>query len=92
MPAFMLWRSLYWTKLLSTSSRLSLGGDWVKAKLHGRDVVEPALKRTAILKQPVESIGTELRRNNTIRLVSKTEALATDPVSDKKKKKRFWLF
>jgi len=91
MPAFMLWRSLYWTKLLSTSSRLSLGGDWVKAKLHGRDVVEPVLKRTAILKQPVESIGTELRRNNTIRLVSKTEALATDPVSDKKKK-RFWLF
>lgn len=90
-PAFVLWRSLYWTKLLSTSSRLSLGGDWIKAKLHGRDVVEPVLQRAATLKQPVESFGTELKRNNTIRLVNKAEALATDPV-DGKKKKRFWLF
>lgn len=90
-PAFVLWRSLYWTKLLSSSSRLSLCGDWMKAKLHGRDVVEPVLKRAATLRQPVESFGTELRRNNTIRLVNKTEALATDPV-DGKKKKRFWLF
>ncbi|KAL7541856.1 hypothetical protein ACHAXR_011308 [Thalassiosira sp. AJA248-18] len=90
-PAFVLWRSLYWTKLLSTSSRISLGSDWMRAKLHGRDVVEPVLKRAATLRQPVESFGTELKRNHTIRLVNKTEALATDPV-DGKKKKRFWLF
>jgi NADH:ubiquinone reductase (non-electrogenic) len=89
-PAFVLWRSLYWTKLLSTSSRLSLGSDWIKAQLHGRDVVEPVLQRTATLKPAVESIGTELRRNNTIRLVNKTETLATDP--SEKRKKRFWLF
>lgn len=89
-PAFVLWRSLYWTKLLSTSSRLSLGGDWIKAQLHGRDVVEPVLQRTPTLKPAVESMGTELRRNNTIRLVSKTDTLATDPTE--KKRKRFWLF
>jgi len=95
-PAFVLWRSLYWTKLLSTSSRLSLGSDWIKAKLSGRDVVEPVLQRTVTLKQPVESFGTELRRNNTIRLVNKTEALATTAIVtdsvDGKKKKRFWFF
>ena len=90
-PAFVLWRSLYWTKLLSTSSRLSLSGDWIKAKLHGRDVVEPVLQRANTLRAPVESMGTALQRNNTIRLVNKTEALATDPI-DGKKKKRFWLF
>ena len=89
-PAFVLWRSLYWTKLLSLNSRLSLASDWLSAKLNGRDVVEPVLKRVATLRQPVESFGTELRRNNTIRLVNKTEALATDPVDGKKK--RFWLF
>lgn len=92
-PAFVLWRSLYWTKLLSNSSRLSLSSDWMKAKLQGRDVVEPVLQRAATLanRQPVESFGTELKRNNTIRLVNKAEALATDP-TDGKKKKRFWLF
>jgi hypothetical protein len=89
-PAFVMWRSLYWTKLLSTSSRLSLGGDWIKAQLHGRDVVEPVLQRTPTLKAAVESMGTELRRNNTIRLVNKADTLATDPAE--KKKKRFWLF
>ena len=76
---------------MSTSSRISLGGDWLKAKLSGRDVVEPVLQRAATLRAPVESFGTELRRNNTIRVVSKNEALATDPVNGKKKK-RFWLF
>ena len=93
MPAFVIWRSTYWTKLLSTSSRLSLASDWVKAKLNGRDVVEPVLKRAATLKAPVESFGTELRRNNTIRLVQNSVpagAIATD--AGEKKKKRFWLF
>mmetsp|Transcript_1990 Transcript_1990/g.4359 ORF Transcript_1990/g.4359 Transcript_1990/m.4359 type:complete len:564 (+) Transcript_1990:107-1798(+) len=96
LPAFVIWRSTYWTKLLSTSSRLSLASDWVKAKLHGRDVVEPVLKRAATLKAPVESFGTELKRNNTIRLVKNVGAIATDPVAaandGEKKKKRFWLF
>mmetsp|Transcript_2244 Transcript_2244/g.5538 ORF Transcript_2244/g.5538 Transcript_2244/m.5538 type:complete len:560 (+) Transcript_2244:136-1815(+) len=90
-PAFVLWRSLYWTKLLSASSRLSLGGDWMRSTINGRDVVEPVLQRTATIRPPVESFGTELRRNNTIRLVNKTDALATDP-ADGKRKKRFWLF
>jgi NADH:ubiquinone reductase (non-electrogenic) len=93
MPAFVIWRSTYWTKLLSTSSRLSLASDWVKAKLNGREVVEPVLKRAATLKAPVESFGTELRRNNTIRLVQNSVpagAIATD--AGEKKKKRFWLF
>lgn len=59
-PALVLWRSLYWSKLLSTSSRISLGGDWIKAKMSGRDVVEPVLQRAATLRAPVESFGTEL--------------------------------
>eukprot|EP00584_Thalassiosira_punctigera_P024347 CAMPEP_0172574364 /NCGR_PEP_ID=MMETSP1067-20121228/136663_1 /TAXON_ID=265564 ORGANISM="Thalassiosira punctigera, Strain Tpunct2005C2" /NCGR_SAMPLE_ID=MMETSP1067 /ASSEMBLY_ACC=CAM_ASM_000444 /LENGTH=593 /DNA_ID=CAMNT_0013366989 /DNA_START=59 /DNA_END=1841 /DNA_ORIENTATION=+ len=94
-PAFVLWRSLYWTKLLSASSRLSLGSDWMRARLSGRDVVEPVLKRTVTLKLPVESFGTELKRNDTIRLVNKTEALATAAATDSaegKRKKRFWFF
>ena len=82
--------------MLSTSSRLSLASDWVKARLNGRDVVEPVLKRADTLKAPVESFGTELRRNNTIRLVKNVGAIATDPVAaidgGEKKKKRFWLF
>ena len=82
--------------MLSTSSRLSLASDWVKARLNGRDVVEPVLKRADTLKAPVESFGTELRRNNTIRLVKNVGAIATDPVAaidgKEKKKKRFWLF
>lgn len=94
-PAFVLWRSLYWTKLMSTSSRLSLGGDWIRARLQGRDVVEPVLKRADTIRQPVESFGTELKRNKTIRLVNtpkKPEMMATDPEAGEKKKKRFWLF
>ena len=89
-PAFVLWRSLYWTKLMSTSSRISLGSDWIRAQINGRDVVEPVLQRTATLKPIVESMGTELKRNNTIRLVNESKTLATD--SAEKKKKRFWLF
>lgn len=54
-PALVLWRSLYWSKLLTTSSRISLGGDWIKAKMSGRDVVEPVLQRAATLRAPVES-------------------------------------
>mmetsp|Transcript_6447 Transcript_6447/g.11509 ORF Transcript_6447/g.11509 Transcript_6447/m.11509 type:complete len:110 (-) Transcript_6447:105-434(-) len=67
--SFVLWRSLYWTKLLSASSRLSLVGKLIKPKLHGRVVVEPVLKRAAALRQPVESFGAELKRNNAIRIL-----------------------
>jgi len=92
LPALAMWRSLYWTKLLSTSSRLSLGGDWINVFFNGRDIVEPVLKRTNSIKQPVESFGTSLQRNKTIRLVSKPQTLATDPEEVVKRKKRFWLF
>ena len=83
------------------SRRLSLASDWVKAKLYlyGRDVVEPVLKRAATLKAPLESFGTELKRNNTIRLVKNVGAITTDPAAaasavdgGEKKRKRFWLF
>jgi len=87
-PAFVLWRSLYWTKLLSTSSRLSLVGDWINSRLSGRDIVEPVLHRKVTSRPPVESFGTELRRNKTIRLVKKPEAV----VAIVEKKKRFWFF
>ena len=48
----------------------------------------------------MESFGTELKRNNTIRLVKNAGAIATDSVAvaaaddgkGEKKKKRFWSF
>lgn len=46
-PAFAMWRSLYWSKLLSNSSRFSLSMDWLKAQFTGREVVGPVLKRKA---------------------------------------------
>lgn len=79
-PAFFLWRSLYWTKLLSTTSRLSLGADWIRAHWSGRDVVEPVLKRSPTIaapRPPVQSFGTDLRRNHTIKLVDRPSTLAT---------------
>ena len=89
-PAFVLWRSLYFTKLLSTSSELSLVGDWISAKLHGREIDDLPVLHHHELKQPIEMHGTELKRNNTIRLVSKDEALVA--MADGNKKKRFWFF
>lgn len=93
--ANILWSSLYYTKLLSASSQFQLVSDWVTARFSGRDVVEPVLQRTATMRPPVESFGTTLKRNSTIRVVSKSatkvEALATDP-PEGNKKKRFWLF
>lgn len=85
-PAFVLWRSLYWTKLLSTSSRLSLIADWMKARLSGRDVVEPVLKRraTIVTVPSVESFGTALKRNPTVRFVEQKAAEAAQ-------KKKFWI-
>mmetsp|Transcript_20669 Transcript_20669/g.31077 ORF Transcript_20669/g.31077 Transcript_20669/m.31077 type:complete len:293 (+) Transcript_20669:785-1663(+) len=70
-PAFALWRSLYWTRLLSTSSRFSLSMDWLRSLYSGRDVVEPVLKRT-----PTLSFGTPLQRNSSIR---KTTVQANSP-------------
>lgn len=69
-PAFALWRSLYWTRLLSTSSRLSLSMDWLRSLLSGRDVVEPVLKRT-----PTLSFGTPIQRNSTIRTRTTTRVV-----------------
>jgi NADH dehydrogenase FAD-containing subunit len=80
-PAFVLWRSLYWTKLLSTSSRVNLAMDWMRSSTMGRDVVEPVLKR----KDTVESFGTTLKRNPTITLVKRQAKEAAEP------KKRFWI-
>ena len=82
-PAFVLWRSLYWTRLLSTSSRMSLAADWMKAKYAGRDVVEPVLQRTPTVRRPVETFGTNLQRNPTVRVVK-------EKVEDAQKK-RFWM-
>ena len=89
-PAFVLWRSLYWTKLLSTTSRLSLLADWMKAQLSGRDVVEPVLKRrpTMVSMPTVESFGTSLRRNPTVRFVNQK---AEEAAAASAQKKRFWI-
>lgn len=78
-PAFVLWRSLYWTKLLSTSSKLSLFADWVKVLWSGREVVEPVLKRRPTI---AETIGTSLQRNSTIVQANAAEVA---------QKKRFWI-
>ena len=48
-PAFALWRSLYFTQLLSAKTKSSVMGDWVRTQYSGRDVWEPVLKRTAAL-------------------------------------------
>ena len=77
--AFAMWRSLYFSKLMSTNSRLSLSLDWIKAQFLGREVVEPTLKRKDTTLTPrgggpevrVECFGTPLRRNPTINLVRK---------------------
>jgi NADH:ubiquinone reductase (non-electrogenic) len=81
-PAFVLWRSLYWSKLLSTSTRFSLTADWIKALLSGRDVVEPVLKRRPTV---AEAVGNAIQRSSTIRIVTeKAEETA-------QQKKRFWI-
>ena len=69
---------------MSTSSRLSLTMDWMKAVFSGRDVVEPVLKRRPTIAESVESFGTSLRRNPTIALVQERAEEATQ-------KKRFWI-
>ena len=45
-PAFALWRGMYFTQLLSPSTRWSVSADWIRTSLKGRDVNEPVLKRT----------------------------------------------
>jgi len=82
-PAFVLWRSLYFTKLLSTSSRFSLFTDWTRSKFSGRYVQEPVLQRQPTLIP--EFYGTDLKRNSTIKFVK--EELKTQVA----KKKRFWI-
>lgn len=84
-PAFVLWRSLYWSKLLSTSSRISLGADWVKAHLSGRDVQEPTLQRRATIADMTQTFGTALQRNSTVRFMKEKAEEAAQP------KKRFWI-
>ena len=109
--AWALWRSLYWTKLLSNKSRIGLSMDWLKAMFSGRNVIEPVLKRQDTLVLPanwkaevagggvtitagdrknssVESFGTPLQRNSTVKSWRQVSA----DEKEKKKKKRFWLF
>eukprot|EP00587_Corethron_hystrix_P002180 CAMPEP_0113310278 /NCGR_PEP_ID=MMETSP0010_2-20120614/7986_1 /TAXON_ID=216773 ORGANISM="Corethron hystrix, Strain 308" /NCGR_SAMPLE_ID=MMETSP0010_2 /ASSEMBLY_ACC=CAM_ASM_000155 /LENGTH=582 /DNA_ID=CAMNT_0000165699 /DNA_START=30 /DNA_END=1778 /DNA_ORIENTATION=- /assembly_acc=CAM_ASM_000155 len=100
--AWTLWRSLYWTKLLSNQSRIGLSMDWLKAMFSGRNVIEPVLKRQDTLVLPanwkaevagggsVESFGTPLQRNSTVR--SWRHVPADEKEKEKEKKKRFWLF
>ena len=45
-PAFALWRGMYFTQLLSPSTRWSVSADWIRSSLQGRDMNEPVLKRT----------------------------------------------
>lgn len=84
LPAFAMWRSLYWTQLLSNNTRIGLSLDWFKTIIRGRDVTEPVLKRQPTLQQPngthrkVETFGTPLRRNPTVRIVG------ADPYGNKK--------
>lgn len=47
--ALAMWRSLYWSKVMSHSSRFHLSFDWTKARFAGRDVVEPPLRRSPTL-------------------------------------------
>ncbi|KAG7358972.1 FAD-dependent pyridine nucleotide-disulfide oxidoreductase [Nitzschia inconspicua] len=92
LPAFAMWRSLYWSKLLSNSSRLSLSMDWLKAQLTGREVAGPVLQRKGTYfpskgsntVRAVECFGTPLRRNPTIARVSE--------IVEEKKSKRFGFF
>lgn len=97
LPAFVLWRSLYMTRLLSNSSRMHLAGDWLQSMVEGRDIFdEHILKRVETGKgRPVESFGTDLKRNTTVRFVNKPQkmnVMATDADVGEKKKKRFWFF
>lgn len=68
--AFAIWRSLYWSKLLSNNTRIGLSLDWIKTKIRGREIVEPVLKRQPTMQQhktrKVECFGTPLRRNPTV--------------------------
>merc|ERR1712094_126105 len=45
-PAFALRRGMYFTQLLSPSTRWSVSADWIRTSFQGRDVNEPVLKRT----------------------------------------------
>jgi len=36
--AFLIWRSLYFTKLMSGRNKLQVAGDWLKTWLYGRDI------------------------------------------------------
>ncbi len=87
-PAFILWRSLYWTKLMSTSSRLSLTVDWIKSLLSGRDVVEPVLQSRPTIGSgamaSVETFGSSLQRNSTVKFVE-------EKAKEVAQKRRFWI-
>jgi NADH dehydrogenase FAD-containing subunit len=42
--AFAIWRSLYFSKLLSSRNQAQVAFDWIKSWLFGRDIATPALK------------------------------------------------
>merc|ERR1712176_98884 len=104
--AWALWRSLYWTKLLSNKSRFALSMDWFKAMFSGRNVVEPVLKRQDTLVLPanwkakdktststsdgkksrLESFGTPLQRNSTVRAWRRGASAVKEGVKEERKK------
>mmetsp|Transcript_27675 Transcript_27675/g.42724 ORF Transcript_27675/g.42724 Transcript_27675/m.42724 type:complete len:578 (+) Transcript_27675:170-1903(+) len=52
--AWAMWRSLYWSKLLSNGKRANLSMDWMKSQFSGRDIIEPTLQRHDSVVAPAE--------------------------------------
>jgi NADH dehydrogenase FAD-containing subunit len=44
--AFAIWRSLYFSKLLSSRNQAQVAFDWIKSWLFGRDIATPATTTT----------------------------------------------
>jgi NADH dehydrogenase FAD-containing subunit len=51
-PAFLFWRSVYFSKLLSGSNRAAIAKDWLRTEVMGRDVV---LTHSPIMPRSYES-------------------------------------
>ena len=44
-PAFLFWRSVYFSQLLSNKTRLAVSSDWLRAQTSGREIAEPVQRR-----------------------------------------------